>query len=286
MQKLAQTPIQMPIQVLIQTPIPKNNFIPDFDKGTWKEIAIAEDVINFPKELVVVSSEQRQGKAKAFPAYNYKDGFGELAKLLPPNHGEMPIVKVRPEVKIKLDAAQKILDENDETKHLQLVVLDGYRNLKTQQKLFDTYKSYLAKTQPHHDEKTLNVLAQKMVSIVPETKEALLKAPPPHSTGGSVDVVLFDKTKNEMVNFGADFDEMMHPIYGEQRSRTDYYEEASLELSPFNIEAQKHRRILYNLMIGQGFTNDPFEFWHYDYGNQLNALSTGNAEAQFGLASF
>ncbi|CAK2155539.1 hypothetical protein VCRA2116O234_510012 [Vibrio crassostreae] len=43
-----------------------------------------------------------------------------------------------------------------------------------------------------------------------------------------------------------------------------------------------NRRLLYNAMIGAGFTNLPSEWWHYDYGNQMWANYTGCNKAIFG----
>ena len=33
------------------------------------------------------------------------------------------------------------------------------------------------------------------------------------------------------------------------------------------MEIRLNRRILFNLMIEQGFTNHPLEWWHYNFGN-------------------
>ena len=272
-----------------------------FGRRAWKQIPIAEEKTEEPKALEVVPNTPIQGQAMAWPAYyktvsdeNLKNptprGFGDLAESIENELQLSPLVKVRPELLGMLDRAQQLLDRDPRTNHLQLVVVDGYRKTEVQRRLFLEYKKILAKSHPDKNEYELNILAQQMVSIVPEDLEVLVTSPPPHSTGGAVDVVLVDKSKidvtsdywiqNAMVNFGANFDEMMHPQYQDARSATNFYQNGQI-----NEESVLHRRLLYNLMTSLGFTNYPFEFWHYDYGNQFHALCSGGSEAKFGFAA-
>ncbi len=95
-----------------------------------------------------------------------------------------------------------------------------------------------------------------------------------------MDVALFDENKiyslrrkreqynvrDAMLNYGSQFDEMMHPVFADKRSETNYFEENTNDL-----EARKNRRILYHLMDTLGFSNYPLERRHYDYGNQFYA---------------
>ena len=37
----------------------------------------------------------------------------------------------------------------------------------------------------------------------------------------------------------------------------------------------QNRRLLFNAMVDQGFTNYSEEWWHFDYGNQFWALING-----------
>lgn len=297
---------------LANTPIPKaeSAVLDACGRRNWKSIPIIECLTTLPKALQVIPNTpfharifcdgEFHGKATAWPAY-YRTvseeneanpsprGFGELARNM---HGEIqssPLVKVRPEIKAMLDQVQKILNSNPETAHLQLVVIDGYRRIQVQERLFLEYKNFLRKLHPTISEEELDILAQQMVSMPPKNLELLKTSPPPHSTGGAVDVILVEKSKidvtsdywlqSAMIDFGADFDEMMHPTYQDARSFTRFYEEPN-----GNEEARKNRRLLYNLMTQVGFTNYPFEFWHYDFGNQSHALCSGGKEAAYGFA--
>ncbi|MDF5706317.1 MAG: M15 family metallopeptidase [Nostoc sp. S4] len=85
------------------------------------------------------------------------------------------------------------------------------------------------------------------------------KTPPPHSTGGAVDVTLVDDS-GEILNMGSPIDEMS------ERSHPDYYANSNYP------EAQKyhaHRQILRDVMLKAGFQRNPREWWHFSFGDQM-----------------
>lgn len=282
-----------------------------FKNKDWKNIPITESITAQPKSLDVVPNIPMKGQVMAWPAY-YKTvkkglekdgepkGIGELAQKIESGIQSSPIVKIRPELKSKLDEAQKMLDNNPSTSNLQLVLVDGYRKIGDQRTLFEAYLTYVESKNPGLSEEEARSLATKMVSEPPKDPkilaEILEKCPPPHSTGGSADIVLVFKDKIDissdywvekaMVPFGAQFDEMMHPIYGDERSETAFYEKKDKEnsLSGEEKEALEYRRILYHTLTKLGLTNYYTEFWHYDFGNQFNALTSDKESAQFGFA--
>ena len=288
--------------------LPINGISPElqenFKNKEWRKIPITEKITAEPKSLEVIPNTPILNKAMAWPAY-YKTvktglendgrpkGIGELAQTIEGRIQSSPIVKIRPEVKSRLDAAQKILDSDSRTKNLQLVLVDGYRRLDVQKSLFEAYLGYVKSEHPGISEEESKNMAIKMVSEPPSDLDFLSKSPPPHSTGGSADVVLVFKDKidiksdywleNAMVPFGAKFDEMMNPEYRDERSETVFYENKT-DLSPDEKQALEYRRILYHTLIKAGFTNYFTEFWHYDFGNQFNALVSGKKNAEFGFA--
>lgn len=282
-----------------------------FKNKTWKNIPIIESKEARQDPLVVVPNVPEQGQAMARPAY-YKTvkeglendgepkGVGELAQKIEGGIQSSPIVKIRPELKSKLDEAQKMLDSDPSTSNLQLVLVDGYRKIGDQRTLFEAYLTYVRSEHPELPEEECRSLATKMVSEPPSDPKILIEilknCPPPHSTGGSADVVLVFKDKIDvssdywvekaMVPFGAQFDEMMHPDYKDERSETAFYEKKVKEgnLNEENKEALEYRRILYHTLTKLGMTNYHTEFWHYDFGNQFNALASGKSNANFGFA--
>jgi D-alanyl-D-alanine dipeptidase len=55
----------------------------------------------------------------------------------------------------------------------------------------------------------------------------------------------------------------------------DYFEQSE-------YPARKNRRLLRNAMLNAGFTQDPDEWWHFDYGNQKWAEAAGKDKAFYG----
>jgi D-alanyl-D-alanine dipeptidase len=94
------------------------------------------------------------------------------------------------------------------------------------------------------------------------------RVPPPHSTGGAMDVFLVD-------DLGKPFD---------LRTPYEIYDPAgfSLDAPGLSDTARKHRQILANAMIEAGITNYPSEFWHFSYGDQGWAYRGGHPEAIYG----
>lgn len=85
------------------------------------------------------------------------------------------------------------------------------------------------------------------------------KTPPPHSTGGAVDVTLVDDA-GKIINMGSPIDEMS------ERSHPDYYANSD------RPEAQKyhaHRQLLQDVMLKVGFQRNPREWWHFSIGDQM-----------------
>lgn len=92
--------------------------------------------------------------------------------------------------------------------------------------------------------------------------------PPPHSTGGALDVTLLDADGGP-VDFCAP------------------YERRDPRAFPFDAPgigeaARKHRAILRAAMEAGGITNYPSEYWHYSYGDQGWAYRGGHPHAIYG----
>ena len=82
------------------------------------------------------------------------------------------------------------------------------------------------------------------------------RCPPPHSTGGAMDVCLSDKEGN-LVEMGSKVDQM------DETSNPDFY------ASKKNEEAiiwDSRRNFLREIMTKFGFAQHPNEWWHFSYG--------------------
>ncbi|KGF95872.1 D-ala-D-ala dipeptidase [Prochlorococcus marinus str. MIT 9201] len=96
--------------------------------------------------------------------------------------------------------------------------------------------------------------------------------PPPHSTGGALDVCLSDK-KGSLVEMGSMVDQM------DETSNPYFY--ANIK----NDEAiiwNSRRTLLREIMIKFGFAQHPNEWWHFSYGDQLWAWKNKKANAFYG----
>jgi len=96
--------------------------------------------------------------------------------------------------------------------------------------------------------------------------------PPPHSTGGALDVCLSDKDGNH-VEMGGMVDQM------DETSNHNFYENIKNEES---IIWNSRRNLLREIMTKFGFAQHPNEWWHFSYGDQLWAWKNKKANALYG----
>jgi D-alanyl-D-alanine dipeptidase len=148
-----------------------------------------------------------------------------------------------------------------------LVVFDGYRPLAVQRYLYITFAVELRTRHPHLARAEFDDLLHRYVAS-PNVDPT---CPPPHRTGGAVDVFLAT-TSGESLPMGTEPDEAV------PESATRAFE--SLPASAF----AENRRLLFHAMQRAGFANYYGEWWHYDFGNQRWANLSGAPAAVYGIA--
>jgi D-alanyl-D-alanine dipeptidase len=148
----------------------------------------------------------------------------------------------------------------------RLKIWDAWRPLEVQSALFEQYLGILREKYPVLDEDTLMQKAERFVSLPSDDP---LK-PSPHFTGGAVDLTIVGPDGKEL-DMGTPFD-----YFGEE-AHTAFYEEKQINgtLLPIETEILNNRRLLFHAMTNAGFSNYPFEWWHFDYGNQFWGKATG-----------
>jgi len=203
---------------------------------------------------------------------------------------------VRRSIADKLNAAAELLPEG-----YALMVWDSYRTLEVQQSLYDDFYNQLIEKKGLTPEEAA-VEAQRFVSM-PSTDPS---KPPPHHTGATVDLTIVKfpddclpqlrklnedlksddwktvymaemgrlkllRERAQPIRMGTMFDEVS-PGTG-----TRYYEQKLAEgaLTPEETECLQNRRLLYNVMVRAGFSNYSEEWWHFDCGNQFDAIRSG-----------
>ena len=98
------------------------------------------------------------------------------------------------------------------------------------------------------------------------------RCPPPHSTGGALDVCLSDKDGN-LVEMGSMVDQM------DETSNPYFYANIKNEEA---IIWNSRRNLLREIMTKFGFAQHPNEWWHFSYGDQLWAWKNKKANALYG----
>jgi D-alanyl-D-alanine dipeptidase len=149
-----------------------------------------------------------------------------------------------------------------------LRIHDGHRPLTVQQALWDAQLALVRSRFPEHDPEFWDRETNRFVA----RPFADPDAPPPHRTGGAVDVSLFHRDTGVEPDFGSEFDS------AEDASATRFFESGSL-----NSGARAMRRILFHAMVRQGFANYHAEWWHYEWGNQRWANVGGHLSARYGI---
>jgi len=162
---------------------------------------------------------------------------------------------VRHSVAQMLETAQRRLPEGV---HLEL--LEGYRPLRIQRRLFAAAYRHLRSRHPRWTPTQLREAANVLVAD-PSV------APAPHSTGGAVDVMLVDAEGRRL--------DMNSPLPHSELS-------APTECAGLSAEARANRALLVEALAGAGLTNYAGEWWHWSYGEPGWAARTGAPHAIYG----
>lgn len=168
-----------------------------------------------------------------------------------PKFPDMPRTpRVRRRVAEMLAQAADALPEG-----VEFQIIEGFRPLAQQRYMYNELRAEFAQKHPEWSKATLHRITNTM-SAPPDDR-----CPPPHSTGGAVDLCLIDAKTGEPLDTTSPFawDETSAPtlIKG---------------LSP---EAQKNRDLLIKTLAATGLTNYAGEWWHWSYGDSGWALRVG-----------
>ncbi|MCU0569646.1 MAG: D-alanyl-D-alanine dipeptidase [Oculatellaceae cyanobacterium Prado106] len=166
--------------------------------------------------------------------------------------------------------AQKLLQQEYPTWRIQ--IFDAYRPIAVQQFMVDYSFAQLVSDRGLHPDQLTPQQQQKILEevhqfwAVPNPDPAM---PPPHSTGGAIDLTLVDG-EGRAIDMGSPIDEMS------PRSYPDHF--ATVPESPFH----RHRSLLKQVMLAAGFRQHPQEWWHFSQGDQLWAWLGNTPQAHYG----
>jgi len=182
------------------------------------------------------------------PAY-YRMGLGDTPKMY-----------------ARRAVAEKLVElQNGILTGYQFKIWDPWRSRNVQRNVYSKFWNEMKNDHPDWGEAKLR--HEVAVYVVAPDQPGRI---PPHSTGGAIDLTLADKATGHELDMGTGFDHFgleAHP---------DYFENSENHL------IRDNRRLLRNAMLKIGFTQDPDEWWHYDYGNQKWAEAAGKDEVLYG----
>ena len=183
------------------------------------------------------------------------------------------IWKLREEVVKRLIKANKFLKLNNNS--FQLLIYDSWRPIEVQEFMFKRAFSLECKrldiVASVNDIEEYPLVQKKVEKYwaYPSFDE---KCPPPHSTGGALDITLADKLGN-IIDMGGDIDQM------DEKSNPDFYKNIEDE---YAIIWNERRNLLREIMSKFGFVQHPNEWWHFSYGDQLWAWKNKKTNALYG----
>jgi predicted amino acid racemase/D-alanyl-D-alanine dipeptidase len=215
-------------------------------------------------ELVEQNEKQQEHKRKTF---QIQDNHSPLVSLKNSKFSLMfePSIKkdyqyyVREEIFEKIGRISKKL-END---HKQLIIRSVWRSFDHQRLIWENKVTFLREK---HPEKTIAEI-EKIVSyfIAPPTKSM-------HSTGGSVDALIYDLTSNSVMDFGTndglkiDLNDQCYPFHPD-----------------LSKKVKANRKLLIDLFEDEDFVVDYTEYWHFDYGNVNWAIRKEKEHSIYGI---
>jgi D-alanyl-D-alanine dipeptidase len=157
----------------------------------------------------------------------------------------------------RLEQAQRVLPDG-----FRLLVVEGYRPIATQRRIFDGYRAELQRTFPEISPEEAYIAASRYVSPVEVA---------PHTAGAAVDLTLCDPD-------GVEYD------MGTQVNDNPEQSDGACYMDAPNIsaEARNHRKILAAALEPTGLVNYPTEWWHWSYGDRYWAMTTRSPHALYG----
>ncbi|GGX14435.1 M15 family metallopeptidase [Aquimarina muelleri] len=166
---------------------------------------------------------------------------------------------VRQELVEKIERISNHLEQKDKT----LVIRSSWRSFEHQRLLWELTVFGMQKKFPNKKVKEINEIVSYY--IAPEKKST-------HSTGGAIDALIYDKKKDQILNFG---------------TNKGYKIDLSKKCYPYHpaisLEAKENRKLLIDLFENEDFVCDMKEYWHFDYGNVGWAIEKGKDYAIYDI---
>ncbi len=164
--------------------------------------------------------------------------------------------------KVRRSVAEKLAQAADSLPNgIDIVIIEGFRPMAQQQFMYDEIRKEFAAKHPEWNKATLHRITNTL-SAPPDDP-----CPPPHTTGGAVDLSLMRMPARDWLD-------MTSPFEMDETS-------APGDTPGLSEEAQANRRLLFDALEKTGLTNYLGEWWHWSFGDSGWALRVGAKEALY-----
>jgi len=188
----------------------------------------------------------------------------DFLKLCPELRLDRPRFHYRRETLLRQGAAERLRDANLSllSRGYRIQVIEGWRAPFIQKRMYASTWQWFQRKHPEWSLVKLRRTANQFTAPMNS------RVPPPHTTGGAMDLALTDLEGQPL--------DVMSPF--EQREVKGFYFDAP----GLTAKARRHRDILAEALLAQGLTNYPSEYWHWSYGEQGWAYRGGHDHAIYG----
>jgi len=144
---------------------------------------------------------------------------------------------------------------------IDIVIIEGFRPISNQQFMYEEIRKEFSQRHPEWNKSTLMRMTNTM-SAPPNDS-----CPPPHITGGAVDLSLMKMPSREWLDMTSPFEMDETSAPGDTKGLSE--------------EAQKNRKLLSDTLKKTGLTPYLGEWWHWSYGDSGWALRIGAKAALY-----
>ena len=162
----------------------------------------------------------------------------------------------RETVAFQLRRAQELLPSG-----LRLQIVGAFRPFDIQKAMYERARAELAEKHPDWDDDLLT----EYINVF--SAPPIWDTPPPHTTGGAVDMSIIDESGERL--------DMTSPL-------EMGWDSAPTHMEGLSETAQKNRALLISVLSEAGITNFAGEWWHWSWGEPGWALRTGRPIALYG----
>lgn len=176
---------------------------------------------------------------------------------------DAPRFKYRRETLLRRRVAEMLCDANSRLpRGYRLAIVEGWRPPYIQKRMYRFVWNRFADDHPDWSHMRLTRIVNRYTAPMND------RVPPPHTTGGAVDLMLADES-GRLQDHNSPYEPFDHRSF-------------SFDAPGLSDAARRAREILAEALLPSGLTNYPSEYWHWSYGDQGWAYRGGHFSAIYG----